>query len=322
MSYFYRHCLFNTKSTFFVFIESRINSNSGELAPSWSLLSSSNWEHNNGQGISQQRSGNKSKFFDDFISDKNNASNEHQFNRSQARSSNTHSTQTSRENGGSQYDENGLPIRQPFFADDHSYPPQRQQRQQQPQQQYQQYQPQSNRYQNGNGYQQQQQQQQQRYFHNNRRPPMMNHARRMGGGGNRETFQNNPNDYDADFDFETSNLKFNKLTSDDEPKNPTEFASPKQLDLESSSDYPTLYDKKKSFFDNLVLNEPSDGPAGHKFNRSKNSDTFGSDGYQRNNYRSNGYGNTGGGYRRPNNNYRERNNNNNNNNSNGYRYRY
>lgn len=300
-------------------LESRINTNSGESGATWSLLSSSNWEQNNGQGVSQQRSGNKSKFFDDFISDKNNASNDHQLNRGQGRSSNTHSTQTSRENGGGQYDENGFRVRQPFFADDHPYPPQQQQQQRQ-------YQGQSNRYQNGNGYQQQQQQhQQQRYFHNNRRPPMINHARRMGGGGgNRETFQNNPNDYEADFDFETSNLKFNKLTSDDEPKNSNELASPKQLDLQSSSDYPTLYDKKKSFFDNLVLNEPSDGLQGHKFNRSKNTDTFGSDGYQRNNYRSNGYGNSsgggGGGYRRSNNNnYRERNNNNNNN---GYRYRY
>lgn len=230
----------------------------------------------------------------------------------QQRSSNTHSTQTSRENGGgSQYDENGLPIRQPFFADDQPYPSQRQQKPQQ----YQQYQ--SHRYQNGNGYQQQ------RYFHNNRRPPMTNHSRRMGGGGvgggNRETFQNNTNDYDADFDFETSNLKFNKLTSDEDVKNPMDFAIPKRIETDLSSDQPALYDKKKSFFDNLVLNEPSDGPTGHMYNRSKNSDTFGTDGYQRNNYRSNGYGG-GNGQRRSNNNYRPRNNNNNNNN--GYHYRY
>lgn len=294
-------------------IETRRRNNSDELGPAWPLLSSSTWGHQNSKGISQAHTGNKSKFFDDFISDKNNASNEYSSNRAQQRSSNTHSTQTSRENGGNQYDENGLPIRQPFFADDQPYPSQRQQRPQQYHQQSQSY-----RYQNGNGYQQQ------RYFHNNRRPPMGNHSRRMGGGGgggmgggNRETFQNNANDYDADFDFETSNLKFNKLTGDEDVKNPMDLAISKRIELDSSSDHPTLYDKKKSFFDNLVLNEPSDGPTGHghMYNRSKNSDTFGTDGYQRNNYRSNGYGG-GGGQRRSNNNYRQRNNNN------GYQYRY
>ncbi len=294
-----------------VLIESRIHSNSGELGSPWSLLSSSKWEPNNSKSSSQQPSGNKSKFFDDFISDKNksNNNNQHQVNRIHQRTSNTHSTQTSRENGGSQYDENGLPIRQPFFSNDRPYP-QRQQQQQQ----------QQNRYQNGNG------QYQQRNFYNNRRPQMPNQQRRTGGGGggNRETFQDNPNDYDADFDFETSNLKFNKLTNDDESKNPIDLTIQPQIDTDSSSEYPPLYDKKRSFFDNLAATESSDGPT--MYNRSKNTDTFGNDGYQRSNYRSNGYG-----YRRSNNNYRQqqeygnddsRYRQYNNNNNNGYHYRY
>jgi hypothetical protein len=271
--------------------ESRIHSNSGELGPSWS---SSKWEqpnnnNNNLKASSQQHSSNKSKFFDDFISDKNNNTS----NRSNQRSSNTHSTQTSRENGG-QYDDNGLPIRQPFFSNDRPYP-QRQQ-QQQYQQQYQQ-----NRYQNEN------QKYQQRYNYNNRRSNMPNQQRRTGGGGNRETFQDNPNDYDADFDFEISNRKFNKLTSEDEFKNPTDLPSDPQVNNDSSTEHPPLYDKKRSFFDNLATTEPSDGS---NYNRSNNKDTFGNDGYYRSNNRN--------GYRRSNNNYRQHNNNNNN----GYHYRY
>jgi hypothetical protein len=161
---------------------------------------------------------------------------------------------------------------------------------------------------------------------------MPNQQRRTGGGGggNRETFQNNPNDYDDDFDFETSNRKFNKLTSDEEFKHPTDLTTDQsiqpQIDTDSTTDYPLLYDKKKSFFDNLALTEPSDGSTSYMRNRSKNSDTFGNDGYQRQNYRSNGNG-----YRRSNNNYRQQQNGNedfhyrqynNNNNNNGYHYRY
>lgn len=281
--------------------ESRIRSNSGELGASWSLLSSSKWDqrnnnNNNPKASFQHQSGNKSKFFDDFISDKNNNNtNQFQSDRSHQRSSNTHSTQTSRENGGGQYDDNGLRIRQPFFSNDRPYP-QRQQEQEelQPQQQQQQ-----NRYQNGNA------QQQQRYFYNNRRPQMPNQQRRIGGGvGNRETFQDNPNDYDADFDFETSNLKFNKLTNEDESKNstdlPTRQSFQPQTDIDSSAEYPPIYDKKKSFFDNIAITEPSDAPTSYMYNRSKNTDTFGNDGYQRQNNRSNGNG-----YRRSNNNYQQ-----------------
>jgi len=156
---------------------------------------------------------------------------------------------------------------------------------------------------------------------------MSNQQRRTGGGGggNRETFQNNPNDYDADFDFETSNLKFNKLTSGDDLT--TNQSHQPQIDNNLSTEYSVLYDKKKSFFDNLAITEPSDASTSFMHNRSKNRDTFGNDGYQRYNNRSNGYG-----YRRSNNNYRQqqygnedfhyRQHNNNNNNNNGYHYRY
>ena len=150
-----------------------------------------------------------------------------------------------------------------------------------------------------------------------------------GGGGNRETFQDNPTDYENDFDFETSNLKFNKLTNEDGFKNqsdltPNQFIQP-QIDTDSTAEHPVLYDKKKSFFDNLAATATSDAPASYGYNRSKNQDTFGDDGYQRHNNRSSG----GGGYRRSNNNYgrqqygnedfqyRQQNNNNN-----GYHYRY
>ncbi len=333
----------------FFSLESRIRSNSGELGPTWSLLSPNKWEHNNTNNnpkpSSQYPSGNKSKFFDDFISDKNNNNNNNQYqsNRPYQRSSNTHSTQTSRENGG-QYDENGLPVRQPFFSNDRPYP-QRQQQQNryqndntQQQNRYQNDSIQPNRYQNDNSqqqnrYQNDNAQYQQRYFYNNRRPQMPNQQRRPGGGGgggNRETFQDNPTDYDADFDFETSNQKFNKLTTEEELPNNQPLQP--QIDQDLSADYSSLYDKKKSFFDNLTITEPSDAATSYMHNRSKNRDTFGNDGYYRQNNRSNGNG-----YRRSNNNnyrqqqqqygnedfqYRQYNNNNSNSNNNGYHYRY
>jgi hypothetical protein len=152
--------------------------------------------------------------------------------------------------------------------------------------------------------------------------------RRGGGGGNRETFQDNPDDYENDFDFETSNLKFNKLTNEDGFKNqsdltPNQFIQP-QIDADSTAEHPVLYDKKKSFFDNLAATAPSDAPASYGYNRSKNQDTFGDEGYQRHNNRSNG-----GGYRRSNNNYGRQQYGNedfqyrqHNNNNNGYHYRY
>lgn len=258
---------------------------------------------------SQQNLGQKSKFFDDFMLDKTN-----QINRSNnQRSSNTHSTQTSRDNGNNQYDNNGLPVRQPFFSNDRSYP-QRQQQQQQHQQL------QQNRPQNGYN------SNSQRQFYNQRRPQMFHQQRRTGGGGggNRETFQDNPNDYDADFDFESSNMKFNKLTDDDDLKTPLDLPNPIEQNLDSSP----LYDKKRSFFDNLALGDASDGSALFSNNRPKNQETFGYNGYQRQNNRSNGQG-----YRRPNNNYNYRQQQqyggdddfqyrSHNNNNNAYRYRY
>jgi hypothetical protein len=261
-----------------------MRSNSGELATPWSLLAPAKWENNNNhpKSSSQQRSdNNKSKFFDDFISGSNNNTNQFQFNRSHQRSSNTHSTQTSRENSdynNGQYDDNGLPVRQPFFGNDRPYPQKEQQQQNryhddsiQQQHRYhddsiQQHQ-QQNRYHNDNMQQHQQQnryhngntqQNQQRYFYNNRRTQMPNQQRRMGGGGggNRETFQDNPTDYENDFDFETSNLKFNKLTSEDDSKHqtdltPNQFIQP-QIDIESTAEHPALYDKKKSFCNNSI----------------------------------------------------------------------
>lgn len=278
------------------------SSNSNELGAPWSLLSSSKMEQNSKLNHTNtsipNNFGQKSRFFDDFFSDKSTTNNRI----NNQRSSNTHSTQTSRENAGHQHDTNGLPVRQPFFSNDRSYP---QRQQQQPQQQY---------YRNQNGYNQ-------RQFYNQRRPFNSNQQRRPGVGGNRETFQDNPNDYDADFDFESNNMKFNKLTGEDDFKSPLEQESPVQTNVDASP----LYDKKKSFFDNLALGDAADGPISYSNNRSKNHDTFGYNGYQRQNNRSNGHG-----YRRSNNNnyrqqqygdedfhYRQHSNNNN-----GYRYRY
>ncbi|CAF0735246.1 unnamed protein product [Adineta steineri] len=162
----------------------------------------------------------------------------------------------------------------------------------------------------------------------------MSHQQRRGGGGgmgNRETFQNNPNDYDDDFDFETSNLKFNKLTSEDEFKHQADVPLQTQDDIDSPTDYPLLYDKKKSFFDNLAITDPSDNTsAPHMYNRSKNTDTFGNDGYQRQNNRYNGNGYRGSNNNNNNNYYRQQRRGNddfnyrqhNSNNNNGYHYRY
>ncbi|CAF4082571.1 unnamed protein product [Rotaria sp. Silwood2] len=298
--------------------ESRIHSNSGDLGPSWSLLSSSKLEnHNNPKPSSQQRSDNKSKFFDSFISDSNNDTNRFQSNRSHQRSSNTHSTQTSRENNGrfnGQPDDNELPIRQPFFSDDNPYPQKQQQQQQQ-----------QNRYQNDN------MQYKQRYFPNNYRTQNFKQQRYTGGnnsGGNRETFQGNPNDYDDDFDFETSNRKFHKLTSDDEFKHRNDITTNQSIQLhidnDSIDEHQPVYDKRKSFFDNLARTEQSDVPISYNSNRSKNKDTFNNDTYQHYNNRSNGNG-----YRRSNNNYRQHQYGNedfhykqHDNNKNGYSYRY
>jgi len=164
---------------------------------------------------------------------------------------------------------------------------------------------------------------QQRYFHNNRRPQMNNQQRRPGGGGNRETFYDNGNNYDDDFDFETSNRKFNKIASEDEFKQQSESPNEFLYSMNDSSlttEYEPIYDKKKSFFDNITLDDTSD-VQGPMYNRSRNQDTFGNDRNQRQRYRG------GGGYRRSNNNYRQQQQQGNENfyyrqNNNGYHYRY
>jgi hypothetical protein len=274
-------------------IESRIRTDAGEVGTPWSLLSQSKWDNN--KSYSQQPS-NKSKFFDDFAL--NNTEQQLQPNRSQQRwPSNTHSTQTSRQ----QEDDSQLPVRQPFFSNDQSYP------EQQPIQQ--------NRYQNGDT------QHQQRSFYNNRRPPMNNQQRRPGGG-NRETFHDNGNSYNNDFDFETSNRKFNKIASEDEFK---QTESPNHF-LHSNdnpgltSEFEPIYDKKRSFFDNIAPEDTSDVPA-PMYNRFRNQDTFGNDRFQRQR-------NRGGGFGRSNtNNYRHQQQQGNEDfyyrqNNNGYHYRY
>jgi len=167
-------------------------------------------------------------------------------------------------------------------------------------------------------------QNQQRNYYNNRRTQMNNQQRRPGGGGNRETFYDNGNNYDDDFDFETSNRKFNKIASEDEFKQHSE--SPNQFlysndDPGLTTEYEPIYDKKKSFFDNTASEEITDGQ-GPMYNRTRNQDTFG---YDRNQYQRN---RGGAGYRRPNynnNNYRQQGNENfyhRQNNNNGYNYRY
>ncbi|CAF3779474.1 unnamed protein product [Rotaria magnacalcarata] len=149
-------------------------------------------------------------------------------------------------------------------------------------------------------------QHQQRYFYNNRRTQMNNnHYRRPGGNGNREAFNDHRHNYEDEFDFETNNRKFNKITNEDDLKEqaecPDQFFNLKQ-NPNLSSDFEPIYDKKKSFFDNMTVEDTSN-VSGPMYNRSRNQDTFGN---ERNS--------TGGGYRRSNyNNYRQ--------NNNGYQYR-
>jgi hypothetical protein len=227
-------------------------------------------------------------------------------NRSQQRwPSNTHSTQTSRTHNV-QEDDSRFPVREPFFSNDRSYSHHQNQNGHIQQQQHQQ--------------QHQQQQHQQRYFYNNRRPPMSNQQRRPGNG-NRETFNDNGHRYDDDFDFETSNRNFNKLTNEDEFKQqPDSSTNPyvySQNDTGLTAEHTPLYDKKKSFFDNTTQEDTSDGQA-PMYNRSRNQDTFGYERYQ--NHRGGGGG--GGGYRRPNRQQQGNENSFYRQNNNGYQYRY
>ena len=302
-------CTFNHTSVhqsylcLFVYrLESRVRTDSGELGPSWSLLSPSKWTtHHSSIQAQQQPSGNKSKFFDDFTFNAGESSSSHRPQQQQQRwPSNNHSTQTShRQYQHQNDDDSGLPVRQPFFSDEQSYPSQQ------------------TRPQNGH---------QQRNFYNNRRP-----QQRRPGGGNRETFYDNRNPYEDEFDFETSNRKFNKLSSEDEfkqqPDSTNQFLQP-SMDDDLTADFKPLYDKKKSFFDNITAQETSDLPV-PMYHRSRNQDTFGNSGndrFQRQKYRGGGEG----GYRRSNNqNYRQQQGNGDfnyrqqyDNNQNGYHYRY
>lgn len=282
--------------------ESRIRSDSGELGPSWSLLSPSKWTSQHHPGPVGPSTGNKSKFFDDFTL---NSNGETSTSSSQQRwTSNNHGTQTSQRQVFQQERDHdrSLPVRQPFFTDD---------------------QPTVSglmRSQNGHHHQQQS-----RNFYNHRRPQHQFHhhqVQRRPGGGNRETFDDNGNFYENDFDFESSNRKFNKLASEDEFKQQSNEGPLIEEDL-SSADYKPLYDKKKSFFDNITLQETSDLPV-PIYHRSRNQDTFGgNDRYQRpkqyhrpqnNNYRRSNHTN----YRQQSNNddFHSRSH------QNGYHYRY
>lgn len=269
--------------------ESRKHLNSGDSGPTWPLFPPSKWETNNDthKSTSKQHSNNKSKFFDDFTSDSNRTPKEPQSNHSQPRTFHNHVSQAFRENGthhNGQFEENGLPVRQPFFTDDNPYPERSQQ--------------QRNRYQRGDNTQYQQ-----KYFNNNPRGPKLNQQRY---GGNRETFRGDANDLAHDFDFESNNRQFNKITNEEDLK--IDQPSHIQTNNNSTDEFPLSYDKKKSFFDNLVLTEQSNpSTSTHGFSHPKNRDTFGNDGYQRYHHhhhagRSN---NNNNGYRRSNNNQRQ-----------------
>lgn len=302
--------LYGTYLYYFI-IESRLLTDSGEIGQPWSFLSSSKLDNTKSSSQQQQQqqpqqSGSKSKFFDDFSKNTNEPLQSNRF-QQQRWQPNTNSTQqTSRRQdfyNNEKNDESELPVRQPFFSNDRPFP----------QQQYQQ-----NRYQNGN------MQYQQRYFHNNRHMPRNNQQRR-GGDSNRETFNDNGNSYDDEFDFESNNRKFNKLASEDEFKEQVELPDPVLLSKHDSdsAEYQPIYDKKKSFFDSIA-SEDASNVSGPMYNRSRNQDTFGNDRNQRQRYRGN-TGGSGGGYRRSNyNNYRQQQGNDDfyyRQNNNGYQYR-
>lgn len=160
---------------------------------------------------------------------------------------------------------------------------------------------------------------QQRY--NPRRSAPSRPQRRMGGG-NRETFNDNGNNYDDDFDFESSNQKFNKIASEDEFKQQSEsphqlFQQPMHDPRLNNSEYEPIYDKKKSFFDHSAAEDIGDASA-PMYNRTRNQDTFGYDRYSQQQQRNRG------GYRRGNNQYRQQGNENYSyrQNNNGYNYQH
>ncbi|CAF0820522.1 unnamed protein product [Didymodactylos carnosus] len=148
-------------------------------------------------------------------------------------------------------------------------------------------------------YQPQQRHQQQRQFHNqgnNRRNN--NYQQQTFPKQNRETF--NDSAFESDFDFDQSNLKFDKIASESEFKQhlpPTDYPtslsqtnnvqnnkSSKNMNSSQSNDGAYTYDKKKSFFDSISCSTSSgiDGAHGQNPNyRTKNQETFGNSYYQR-----------------------------------------
>jgi len=132
---------------------------------------------------------------------------------------------------------------------------------------------------------------QQRSTHRNYRPNFASSQNRHSTG--RETFQGDVNDFNAEFDFEMSNRKFNKLASEDEFKQQNdssaiELSWSKPFDSQLTAEHAPIYDKKKSFFDNISATETLDGSKSTRHqHRTTNQDTFGYDSYsQRGKYRS------------------------------------
>lgn len=118
----------------------------------------------------------------------------------------------------------------------------------------------------------------------------------------RETFQGDVNDINDEFDFESSNRKFNKIASEDEFKQQNDSSVDPSwqmpLDNHLNAEHAPIYDKKKSFFDNVSSTETTDGSRSMRHqHRTTNQDTFGYDSYaQRPKQRSAGnYSNRRGG---------------------------
>ena len=148
------------------------------------------------------------------------------------------------------------------------------------------------------------------FYQQHRSGPMSNPSRRPGG--NRETFQGDLNDINDEFDFESNNRNFKKLTSEEESAQgqTSQPKVPAVVETATANDFKPIYDKKKSFFDNPMTTNLSDSSM--MPHRTLNQETFGNDGYSR---RSKHRGN-GNFYRRTNNQHRPANN------SNGQSYRY
>lgn len=131
---------------------------------------------------------------------------------------------------------------------------------------------------------------QQRSYRNYRSKPMSSQSRH---GPGRETFQGDVNDFNDEFDFETSNRSFNKLASEDEYKQQTDalkdLSWQRPSNSQAQSDHAPIYDKTKSFFDNIPASESSDGSRSaqmqhHQYHhqqprRVMNQETFGYDSY-------------------------------------------